>query len=157
LDVIYPVMANVSKKDLGTMLASMDKVQDSQFIQFILILFAGWRPHLLHLFLQLLIPLLGRRQFVLNIVRPVMASISKEDLGTKLALIYKHLVQGPWLPTRSTRATRGRQPLGGLHPSLRREGTRVARTPGQVGSRLEHSCEARSRHFAVPSCLSGHH
>ena len=43
---IYPVMANDSKKDLGTVLASMCLVLDYQFVPFILPLLAGWRPHL---------------------------------------------------------------------------------------------------------------
>mmetsp|Transcript_69328 Transcript_69328/g.157300 ORF Transcript_69328/g.157300 Transcript_69328/m.157300 type:complete len:134 (+) Transcript_69328:88-489(+) len=34
-------------------------------------------------------PLLGRRQFVLHITHPNMASVSKKDLTTKLASMYK--------------------------------------------------------------------
>jgi len=34
-------------------------------------------------------PLLGRKQFVLDIIHPGMANVSKKDLGTKLASMYK--------------------------------------------------------------------
>merc|ERR1712060_229075 len=34
-------------------------------------------------------PLLGRRQFVLDIIHPGMANVSKKDLSTKLASMYK--------------------------------------------------------------------
>merc|ERR1711957_1106130 len=34
-------------------------------------------------------PLLGRRQFVLDIIHPGMANVSKKDLATKLASMYK--------------------------------------------------------------------
>mmetsp|Transcript_122154 Transcript_122154/g.390690 ORF Transcript_122154/g.390690 Transcript_122154/m.390690 type:complete len:133 (-) Transcript_122154:113-511(-) len=34
-------------------------------------------------------PLLGRRQFVLDVIHPGMANVSKKDLATKLASMYK--------------------------------------------------------------------
>merc|ERR1712087_454544 len=34
-------------------------------------------------------PLLGRRQFVLDIIHPGMANVSKKDLSTKLSSMYK--------------------------------------------------------------------
>merc|ERR1711972_129710 len=34
-------------------------------------------------------PLLGRRQFVLDIIHPSLANVSKKDLATKLAQMYK--------------------------------------------------------------------
>mmetsp|Transcript_7079 Transcript_7079/g.17712 ORF Transcript_7079/g.17712 Transcript_7079/m.17712 type:complete len:132 (+) Transcript_7079:21-416(+) len=34
-------------------------------------------------------PLLGRKQFVLDIIHPGMANVSKKDLATKLASMYK--------------------------------------------------------------------
>merc|ERR1740139_506555 len=34
-------------------------------------------------------PLLGRRQFVLDVVHPTMGSVPKKDLATKLASMYK--------------------------------------------------------------------
>merc|ERR1712039_12149 len=34
-------------------------------------------------------PLLGRKQFVLDIIHPSMANVSKKDLATKLASMYK--------------------------------------------------------------------
>eukprot|EP00449_Zooxanthella_nutricula_P031634 CAMPEP_0198491116 /NCGR_PEP_ID=MMETSP1462-20131121/2573_1 /TAXON_ID=1333877 /ORGANISM="Brandtodinium nutriculum, Strain RCC3387" /LENGTH=120 /DNA_ID=CAMNT_0044219703 /DNA_START=60 /DNA_END=419 /DNA_ORIENTATION=- len=34
-------------------------------------------------------PLLGRKQFVLDIIHPGLANVSKKDLGTKLASMYK--------------------------------------------------------------------
>merc|ERR1740138_1391363 len=34
-------------------------------------------------------PLLGRKQFVLDIIHPGMANVSKKDLSTKLATMYK--------------------------------------------------------------------
>jgi small subunit ribosomal protein S24e len=34
-------------------------------------------------------PLLGRKQFVLNVIHPGMANVSKKDLATKLASMYK--------------------------------------------------------------------
>merc|ERR1712222_262394 len=34
-------------------------------------------------------PLLGRKQFVLDIIHPSMANVSKKDLATKLAAMYK--------------------------------------------------------------------
>merc|ERR1719161_3277667 len=34
-------------------------------------------------------PLLGRKQFVLDIIHPSMANVSKKDLATKLAQMYK--------------------------------------------------------------------
>jgi len=34
-------------------------------------------------------PLLGRKQFVLDIIHPNMANVSKKDLATKLASMYK--------------------------------------------------------------------
>ena len=34
-------------------------------------------------------PLLGRKQFVLDIIHPSLANVSKKDLATKLAQMYK--------------------------------------------------------------------
>merc|ERR1712113_767693 len=34
-------------------------------------------------------PLLGRKQFVLDVIHPSMANVSKKDLATKLASMYK--------------------------------------------------------------------
>merc|ERR1719380_576402 len=34
-------------------------------------------------------PLLGRKQFVLDIIHPSLANVSKKDLATKLAVMYK--------------------------------------------------------------------
>merc|ERR1712050_297314 len=34
-------------------------------------------------------PLLGRKQFVLDVIHPGSANVSKKDLGTKLASMYK--------------------------------------------------------------------
>merc|ERR1719510_2550514 len=34
-------------------------------------------------------PLLGRRQFVLDVIHPTSANVSKKDLATKLASMYK--------------------------------------------------------------------
>ncbi|CAE7658271.1 RPS24B [Symbiodinium sp. CCMP2592] len=34
-------------------------------------------------------PLLGRKQFVVDVIHPSMANVSREDLGAKLAKMYK--------------------------------------------------------------------
>merc|ERR1711879_1076726 len=106
-------------------------------------------------------PLLGRKQFVLDVIHPSLANVSKQDLAKKLASMYKvHDSQCIQLFGFKTAFGGGRSTGFGLiyenkekmkkfEPKYRLVRAGLTSTKGKVGRRAKKDCKNRMKKVAV--------